>query len=167
MRLGELVTRCKLFEERAARLYRTYAARSRQDPESCALWTALARDEDEHAALLARAGSWLDPAKGWHTRVDGWDEALEEIATRLSEAEQPDIGADLERQLVAALALERTELDTLFHRLLALLPPAARPSDRDEHTVPLLALAARHTGNRTVAFEAALLKARHCLRQAS
>jgi rubrerythrin len=167
MTLGELLGRCKLFEERAARVYRTYAARNRHDPESCALWTALARDEDSHASLLERAGSWLDPATGWHTRVDGWDEALQEITERLSEAERPDIGADLERQLVAALALERTELDTLFHRLLVLLPTVEHQRDRDDHTAPLLALAARHAANRSVAFEAALLAARHCLRRAS
>ena len=167
MTLGELLARCKSFEERAAGVYRKYAARNRRDPDSCALWTALARDEDSHAALLARAGSWLDPATGWHTKMDGWDEALQEIAERLSEAERPDVGADLERQLVAALALERTELDTLFHRLLVLLPPVEHPHDRDDHTAPLLALAARHAANRSVAFEAALLEARQCLRRAS
>jgi rubrerythrin len=167
MTLGELVARCRSFEERAASVYRSYAARSRHDPDSCALWTALARDEESHAALLGRAGSWLDPATGWHTSVDGWDEALQEIGERLTEAERPEIGADVDRQIVAALALERTEIDTLFHRLLVLLPAAERPHDRDDHTAPLLALAARHAANRSVAFEAALLHARQTLRRAS
>jgi rubrerythrin len=167
MTLGEVVAHCRSFEERAASVYRSYAARSRHDPDSCALWTALARDEESHAALLGRAGSWLDPATGWHTSVDGWDEALQEIGERLTEAERPEIGADVDRQIVAALALERTEIDTLFHRLLVLLPAAERPHDRDDHTAPLLALAARHAANRSVAFEAALLQARQSLRRAS
>jgi rubrerythrin len=167
MNLDWLLVRCRGAEARAAELYRTFAARTRHDPDVCALWTALARDEESHANAIARASSWLDPAQGWHTTLDGWEEELAEIDRRLAEAERPEIGADVDRQLVAALALERTELDTLYHRLLALLPAAQRPGDPEQHTASLLALAARRSANPSVAFEAALLRARHQLRHAS
>jgi len=167
MNLDRLLARCRTFEGRAAAVYRTFAARTRHDPELCALWTALARDEETHARAIGRAAGWLDPARGWHTSLDGWDDDLDDIETRLAYAERPDIGADIDRQLVAALALERTELDTLYHRLLAILPPAERPDHPGDHTAPLLAMAARRGTNPAVAFESALLQARHRLRHAS
>jgi len=165
--LNALLARCRAFEGRAAVVYRTFAARTRNDPELCSLWTALARDEEAHARAIGRAAGWLDPTRGWHTSLDGWGDDLDEIETRLADAERPDIGADVDRQLVAALALERTELDTLYHRLLAILPPAERSTDPDDHTAPLLALAAHRATNPAVALEAALLQARHRLRRSS
>ena len=167
MDLEHLIARCKSFESRAAAVYRTYATRTRRDPDVCAMWTALAREEETHARAIGHAAGWLDPAKGWHTSLDGWQEDLDEIEARLAVAEAPDIGADLDRQLVAALALERSELDTLFGRLLSLMPARDRPRSSDEHTGPLLALAARRSSNPAVAFEAALLQAHHLLRHAS
>lgn len=130
------------------------------------MWTALAREEESHAQAIARAAQWLDTSAGWHTRLEGWDEELEEIEARLAYAERPEIGADVERQLVAALALERTELDTLFHRVLTLLPARERLHP-DEHTEALLAMADRYRTSPAVAMEAALLRARKLLRHAS
>jgi rubrerythrin len=167
MDLEHLIARCKNFETRAAAVYRTYAARTRQDPDVCAMWTALAREEETHARAIERAAGWLDPAQGWQTNLEGWQEDLDEIETRLAQAEATDVGADVDRQLVAALALERSELDALFRRLLSLMPARDRPRSADEHTGPLLALAARRSSNPTVAFEAALLQAHHWLRHAS
>ncbi len=167
MDLDHVLARCRAFETRAAAIYRAYAARTRRDPDTCAMWTALAREEEAHARAIGRAAGWLDGTQGWHTRLEGWDEELDEIETRLAQAESPDVGADVDRQLVAALALERTELDALFHRLLALLPANERPRSWHEHTEGLLAIAARHAANPAVAFEAALLQARHVLRDAS
>jgi rubrerythrin len=167
MNLERLLARCRAFEARAAAVYRTYASRTRNDPEVCAMWTALAREEESHAEALGRAAGWLDPAQSWQTNLEGWQEDLDEIEARLACAEGPDVGADVDRQLVAALSLERTELDTLFHRLLALMPVAERPHASEEHTAPLLAAAERRSSNPTVAFEAALLQAHHRLRQAS
>ena len=102
----------------------------------------------------------------WHTTLEGWDAELDEIEARLAYAERPEIGADVERQLVAALALERTELDTLFHRLMSLLPAHERPH-ADVHTKGLLELAEHHGDSPAVAMEAALLRARQVLRHAS
>jgi hypothetical protein len=167
MELEHLMARCRAFETRAARIYRTYASRTRHDPETCAMWTALAREEEGHAQAIGRASGWLDSAQGWHTNLEGWQEDLDEIEARLAHAEGPDIGADVDRQLVAALALERSELDALFHRLLALAPAAERAHSWQEHTAPLLALAAQRSANPAVAFEAALLQAHHTIRHAS
>ena len=131
------------------------------------MWTAMARDEEAHAEAIGRAAGWLDAADGWHTSLDGWEEELEEIEARLSYAERPDIGGDVDRQLVAALGLERTELDGLYRRLLTLVPAAKHARTAEDHTAPLLALAARQSANPAVAFEAALLKAHQQLRHAS
>jgi rubrerythrin len=166
MQLDRLLARCRGLEARAAAVYRTFATRTRSDPAVCAVWTAMARDEDAHAHALARAASWLDPAQGWQTGLDGWEEDLAEIESRLADAERPEIGADLDRQLVAAMALERTELDTLYHRLLSLMPLRER-LHADGHTARLLALAARCGDDPAVAMEAALLQARQRLQNAS
>ena len=166
MQLDRLLSQCRGFELRAAAVYRTFAARTRNDPGVCAMWTALARDEDSHAHALARAASWLEGPRGWQTSLDGWEDDLADIESRLVDAERPEIGADVEQQLVAAMALERTELDTLYHRLLSLVPLRDR-LHADGHTGRLLALAARHHGNPAVAMEAALLQARMRLRKAS
>jgi rubrerythrin len=163
MELDRLLAQCRAFEARAAAVYRGYASRTRSDPELCALWTSLARQEEAHAATIARAASWLDPVEGWHTTLDGWTEAVDEIEERLAEAENPEIGADVDRQLVAAMALERTELDTLFTRLLTLVPARER-IEPGAHTAPLLAMAARRSANHGVAMEAVLLAAHERLR---
>jgi hypothetical protein len=167
MDLERLLARCRAFETRAAAIYRTYASRTRHDPETCAMWTALAREEETHAQAIGRAAGWLDTAQGWHTDLAGWEDDLAEIEARLARAEGPDIGADVDRQLVAALALERSELDALFHRLLSLMPAADRAHSWQEHTNALLDAAARHSSNPAVALEAALLRAHHYLRDAS
>ena len=166
MDLERVLAQCRGFEGRAAAIYRSFAARDRNDAELCALWTSLARQEDEHQRELARAASWLDRPAAWHTDLDGWEEALQEIEGRLAAAERPDIGADLDRQLIAALALERTELDTLYHRLVTLTQPPEVPPESD-HVGPLLGVAARRSANPAVQLEAALLRARTYLRQAS
>jgi hypothetical protein len=167
MELERLLARCRAFEARAAAIYRTYASRTRHDPDTCAMWTALAREEEAHEHAIARAAGWLDTAQGWHTSLEGWQADLDEIEARLARAEGPDVGADVDRQLVAALALERSELDALFHRLLALMPAADRAHSWEDHTARLLAAAARRSSNPAVALEAALLRARHYLRHAS
>ena len=167
MDLDELLRRCTVLERRAAGVYRMFAARTRHLPDVCALWTALAREEEVHAHTVERAASWLDPGQGFHTSLDGWQEALDEIEARLADAERPENGSDVRRQLVAALGLERTELDTLFNRLLALVPAAEQPHDAAEHTAPLLTAAARYATDPGIALEAALLHARRRLQAAS
>ena len=167
MNFDTLLTRCRALELRAAALYRSFASRTRHDPELCALWTALARDEEKHAQAIVRAAGGLEAADRRHTTLGGWEEALQEIEARLAQAEHPEIGADVDRQLVAALALERTEHEALSQRLLSILPAGERPRSPEEHTSELVAFAERHGTNPAVAFEAALLRAQHGFRHAS
>lgn len=157
MDLAHLLGRCRAYEARTAELYRTFAARTRAEPATCALWTALARDEEAHARTLERAARMLAPTEGWRVSLDGWDEALAEIEERMQLAEDPRIGADLDRQLAAALALERSELDHLYHRLAHLTrTPLA---DGEEHHERLLAAAERRA-DPEVQLQAGMLRAR-------
>jgi rubrerythrin len=161
MDLDHLLARCRRFEERAAAVYRAYAAHSRADPETCALWTGLARDEERHALAIARARTWLERADGWRTNLDGWEEALADIEDRVEAAERVEAAGDLDSQLVASLALERSELDSLYHRLLDVTHHDE--SATGDHVAPLLAAADRRAANPGVALGAALLRARERL----
>jgi len=163
MLLEAVLGRCRAFEARAAAVYRAFAERTGDDAAWSALWTELAREEEAHGAALTRASRWLDRTNGWHTSLSGWDEALDEIEARLAEAESPDIGANHDRQLLAALALERSELDPIYHRLTALTHAAGDTApDRHAHVEPLVAAAERSTVP-AVRLEAALLRARMLL----
>lgn len=166
MELDHLLARCRACEERAAAIYRRFAARTRRDPAMCALWTALARDEESHAALLTQAERWLDRADGWHTALEGWDEALAEIEERLEAAEQPHAVDDPDHMLAAALALERTELDTLSRRLLRSTREPMAAEEPTAHIDRLLAAADR-SQDHTVRMEAALLRASTALRHSA
>ena len=159
MELERLLDRARQLEERAAAVYRIYAASARIDPPVCALWTDLARDEEAHARSLASAKGGLAEVTGRLLRVNGWEEALDEIEERLAAAERlgPDAGTD--RQLSAALALEMTELEGLRHLLLEL---SRCPEDeaRGAHAERLADQAARFSQDLQVTLQAALLRAR-------
>ena len=64
VRLFDFLDRSEVLEERAAALYRAFAAARRDDPELAALWTALAADEDAHARSVREARSRLDSHDG-------------------------------------------------------------------------------------------------------
>ena len=53
MELERILDRCHALEQRAAAAYRSFAAAARGTPEVCALWTRLAREEEEHARSIA------------------------------------------------------------------------------------------------------------------
>jgi rubrerythrin len=157
MDLARLIARCRSYEGRAADVYRTFAMRTRAQPETCALWTALARDEEQHARTLDRAARDLEATDAWRVTLDGWDEALAEIDERVQQAEDPRIGADLDRQLAAALALERTEIDHLYHRLADL---TRTPLGGSEGHLDRLLAAAERRSDPAVQMQAGMLRAR-------
>ena len=130
MQLRRMLDRCRHAEERAAALYRTLAARTRAEPDLCALWTRLAREEEEHAHGLRVAAARIDSPAGWQTRLDGFEEALGEVEGRLAAAEGLPPGATRNQQFAAALDLEMTELEVVR---LALLAAAARPEAPEPH----------------------------------
>jgi len=159
LQLDRILDRCRALEERAAAVYRAFAARARSQPPLCALWTALAREEEDHARALAAAREHLEWTEGWGTRLSGWEEALGSVEERLAAAEQLDSGAGPDRQLAAALDLEMTELEPLRSLLLA----ASRQGeavDPSDHAVRLAEAATRYSDDPHVRLEAALLLAR-------
>jgi hypothetical protein len=159
MQLDQMLERCRRLEERAGAVYRSYAASSRGDPTLCALWTALAREEEEHAQSIVLARSRLDPTAGWRTRLDGWEEAVQEVEERLLAAEQLSPGATTAAQLSAALELEMTELEALRQVLLAASdePEGDRPA---AHATRLAEAAVALSDDPQVRLQAALLRAR-------
>jgi chromosome segregation ATPase len=159
MRLDDMLDRCRRLEERAAALYRSYAASARAELPLHALWTALAREEEEHAHSIAVARSRLEATEGWRTRVEGWREALEEVEKRLAAAESLGGEATTARHLSAALDLEMTELEALRHVLLA---ASGQPEDDAPaaHAVRLAEAATRLSDDPHIRLQAALLRAR-------
>jgi rubrerythrin len=158
--LAAMLARCQSLEERAALVYRAFAAVGAAKPELCALWTTLAREEDEHAKTLAMAQLRLAPGEGVRTHVEGWSEAMEEIEERLTVAGQQANGASTDRQLEAALQLEMTELESLRLALLA-ASDHGDPAPNDEaHAEHLAQAATRLSTDPQVRLLAALLLAR-------
>lgn len=159
MRLDALLARCRRFEERAAALYRSYAARSRAEPTLCALWTALAREEEAHAEAIARAQARREATTGWRTRLDGWEEALVRVDGCLGAAERLGAEAPTEHHLSAALELEMTELDALREVLLSTCGEPD-PGAPDDHAMRLAEAAEGLTDDPQVRLQAALVRAR-------
>jgi rubrerythrin len=158
MQLDRMLDRARGLEERAAALYRGWAAATREDPARCALWTALAREEEEHARLLGRARQRLEPTSGWRTRIDGWEEALGTVDERLRAGERLGRLAGFDEQLCAALALEGTELDALRHVLLEVAGQRDHDEEGAAHTRRLAEAAERLSADPDVLLQAALLK---------
>jgi rubrerythrin len=162
--LHAMLERCQRLEERAAALYRSYAAASRAEPELCAFWTALAREEEEHARAIARARARLEPTASWRTWLEGWDDALAEVEERLAAAEQVGPESTTARQLSAALELEMSELDALRHVLIATC--GVRDDDQqNDHAARLADAAKRLSDDPQVRLQAALLTARTYLKK--
>ena len=72
MELETLLQRCGTLEERAAALYRGWAAGARDNPPLCNLWTGLAREEEEHARSLRVALRSPAPPSRDCLDVAGW-----------------------------------------------------------------------------------------------
>jgi hypothetical protein len=157
-----MLDRCRSFEERAAALYRRFAADARAKPELCALWTEMAREEEAHARSLTAVAQQLRPIDVQHIRLDGWTEALDEVADRLVVAEGLPPGAPVARQLVAALDLERTELDAARYALLAASGLGFDIESHADHAARF-ALAASRYADPAVLLASALLRARALL----
>ena len=164
MQLDAMLERGKRLEERAAALYRSYAAASRGEPALCALWTALAREEDEHAHTILLARARLEPTAGWRTWLEGWDDALSEVEERLGAAERLGLESTTARQLSAALELEMSELEA-FRRVLLMVCNAPPTDGSPDHAIRLAEAAERLTDDPHVRLQAALLKARTRLKK--
>jgi rubrerythrin len=165
MELEQVLDRCLTFERRAASAYRRFAAATRGQPDLCALWTGLAREEEEHVQSIETALVDLRQRGKSRASVHGWDEAMAEIESRLAVAERLPAGATKAQQLAAALDIEMTEIDALRQLVLA----AANPPVFEDHTghVDRLADAAETlTDDPQVRLQVALLRARARLKRA-
>ncbi len=165
MRLDGLIERCQQLEDRVATLYRAYAASARSEPDLCSLWTALAREEEEHSRTLAAARLFRAQVEAARTDVEGCEAALQEVAQRLTAAEQLATGASLDRQLAAALELEMTELEPLRRLVLAASHRPDRTGHQTAHVDRLARAARRYSSDPHVVLLAAVLRARTRLRE--
>lgn len=167
MRLVDLLERAQAHEERAAAVYRGFAATQLHDPELAALWTRLASDEDDHAHSIADARDAFPVSERDLVAVEGCDAAFVEVARRLRRAEALGPEAPVDRQLAAALDLELSELEAL--RMLALHacrhvdPATPDPS----HLYRLGNMAMQRSSDGHVRLAAALLFARERLAAAN
>jgi hypothetical protein len=159
MHLALLLDRCRRCEERAAALYRRFAAAPEADSELRELWAALAADEEEHAHSLVEA-----PATSV-TWLEGWQDALTDVERTLEAAERLGPRAKAAERLGAALALELTELDALRA---AVLGASGRLRPVPEHHADRLARTAlRLSDDAHVRTQALVLLARSRLEHAA
>ena len=157
MWLEDLLDRCAALETRTATLYRSFAAASRSHPDLCALWTALAREEETHAHAIAIARQRCGRPSLSQTRLDGWSEALAEVERRLEAGERLGPAPRPEDQLGAALAIEASEIDAMRDQVLrATAAPAIPEADHAER----LASAAAAYDDPELQLQAALIRAR-------
>ena len=157
------LARCQKFEERAAALYRSFAAAHLDDRELAALWTALAADEDEHARSIREAQDGLTSQERDSTAVEGCEAALADVDDRLRHADS--LGTDItpDRRLAAALDLELSELEALRRLCLHASGVTCTTTAEHSHLRRLADTAMRrsHAGN--VRLTAAVLLARYRL----
>jgi rubrerythrin len=159
MQLELILDRCRALEERAAAVYRSFAATTRAQPDVCALWTDMAREEEQHARSITTARGRLRLQGSSRASVEGWEEAIAAVEERLAIAERLPGGSTTAEQLSAALDLEMTELESLRHTTLdaARLPER---SDQTRHAERLADAAERLTEDPQVRLQVALLRAR-------
>ena len=163
MRLAELLARCLALEERAAALYRGFAAAQRDDAELAALWTDLAADEDRHAHSMRKAQGDMTPQEADQIAVDGCAVAFADVADRLWRAESLEPDAPCDHQLGAALDLELSELEALRQLALAASGQQRLAGLDSSHLHRLAYTARRRAHDGHVRLAAALLLARERL----
>ena len=161
--LGDMLDRCCGLETRSAALYRSFAAAVHDRPDLCALWTALACEEDEHVHVLNDARARLPTSDAWVTQLSPrWDGVAREIEAKLCEAERLGDGASSDQQLAAALELEMTEIEPLRQMLLAVSQHCPPRPIAEIHALHLADGVERCSTDRHVREQAALLRARAC-----
>jgi mono/diheme cytochrome c family protein len=155
-----MVDRCCGFEIRSAALYRNFAAGARDQPDLCALWTAMAREEDDHARIINDARRRLSTIEAWMTQLSArWDKVVREVEEKLSEAERLAGGAGADQQLLAALELEMTEMEALRQMLVAVSQRRPPRPIAEHHALRLADAAERFSAQPEVRQKAALLRA--------
>jgi hypothetical protein len=159
--LEEMLDRCRDVETRSAALYRTFAAGARENADLCALWTAMAREEGEHARILDDARARLPMIEAWLTQISRkWPGVVCEVEAKLSEAELLADGAGADQQLAAALALEMTEIEPLRQMLVGFSEHRPPRPILENHALRLADAAESLSADPHVRQQAALLRDR-------
>jgi hypothetical protein len=158
--LVDLLARCRTLEERAARLYRSFAAAQLNDRELAALWTALAAHEDEHAGSIREAQEGLTPQERDSTAVEGCESTLADVADRLRHAESLGTDVTPDGRLAAALDLELSELEALRQLCLHASGVSGVIAGEHSHLHRLADTAMRRSRDGHVRLAAAVLLAR-------
>jgi len=154
MEITTLLERCIALERGAGNVYRTLAARA-PDSDLARLWSDMARDEDEHARKLT---TWrtlaLAEAPERRTCADGFGQGVNEVANLIAGAREAAAHATTADDAFAvALALESSELDDIYAKLLQASPIARFPDyaetyqreSAEHHRALIDAIAARST----------------------
>jgi hypothetical protein len=160
MRLADLLDRCLVLEERAAAVYRTFAAAPGGEAE---LWAGLAAEEEAHAHAIRKARDNLASDDGALIVVDGCEAALADIERRLGEAEALDATASQDRRLIAAFNIELSEIEALRQLGLRATGRPHVPEQDHVHLRRLADAARRRSESDHVRLAAALLLARERL----
>jgi len=160
MRLADLLDRCLVLEERAAAVYRTFAAAPSGEAE---LWAGLAAEEEEHARAIRKARGSLASDEGALITVDGCEDALADIERRLGEAEAIDADASPDRRLIAAFNIELSEIEAIRQLGLRAVGHLHVPDQDHAHLRRLADAARRRSHSDHVRLAAALLLARERL----
>jgi hypothetical protein len=163
VREADLLDRCLAFEERAAAVYRRFAAARLDDAELAALWTGLAADEDEHARTIRDARDSLAPGQSDLIAVGGCEAACAGVGARLDHAESLDATASPSRQLAAALDIELSEIEALRRLALQASGRHSGPTPDRSHLHRLADTARRRSQDGHVRLAAVLLLARERL----
>jgi rubrerythrin len=124
-----LLDRCIALEQGAGQIYTLLAERFAVDAELCALWGTMAEDERGHAHKLATWRALVAAEVPNHrTSASGFEDAvvaLEELVARTRVAVRHCSNPD--EAFALALALETSELDAIYTRLLQSSPIARFP----------------------------------------
>ena len=159
--LDDMLDRCCALETRSAALYRSFAAAAHEQPDLCALWTAMAHEEDDHARILNDTRRHLPTIDAWVTQLSTrWDEVVRRVEEKLSRAERLTGDAGADKHLIAAIELETSEIESLRHMLVTVSRRRVPPPIAESHVLRLADAAERFCAQPEVRQQAALLRAR-------
>ncbi len=169
MDIVAILARCIAIERNAAAIYERLAARFAHDAELGMMWSAMAQDERAHASSLERwyALAEQEPPEQ-RGQATGFERDVEAVEGLLAETlEASSRVASLEEAFALALALETSEIDTIYITLLRSSPLACGSEangdlrcDTSAHHATLVQVVQRRSQDGANLLRAALLAVR-------
>lgn len=163
-----LLARCIALELAAGEIYTQLAMRFGADAELHAVWSNMAADERNHARKLATWRTLVEAEPPEHRETaSGFDAAIEALE-RLMESTRTAAARvrTADGAFALALALETSEIDAVYTRLLQSSPIARFPDAKEtyhretaEHHVALVRVVRARSRNERNLLRAALLVA--------